>query len=112
MGILAVSVLGVYKFLTNLIKRQGYSQGFLSKWLQNFVFNTDISEMILQNRVERRLFELHSMLQCRDNCQSIEQEMHPHVCVFIRIQTCTYLAAVISALGQAMKLKLAPFYYV
>ncbi len=35
-----------------------------------------ISEKVLQNGVERRLFELHSMLQCRDNCRSIEQEMH------------------------------------
>ncbi len=38
-----------------------------------------ISGMVIQNRVERRLFELHSMLQCRDNCRSIEQEMYPLV---------------------------------
>ncbi len=29
---------------------------------------------------------------------------------FILIHTCTYLAAVISALEKVMKLKLAPFY--
>ncbi len=27
-----------FKFLPNLIKRQGYSQGFLSKWLQKIYF--------------------------------------------------------------------------
>ncbi len=40
--------------------------------------------------------------------------IHPYGCysrgAFIRIHTCTYLAAVIFALEQAMKLKLAPFY--
>ncbi len=32
---------------------------------------SDISDKVRQSRVERRLLELHSMLHCRDNCQSI-----------------------------------------
>ncbi len=38
MGFLAASVLRSFKFLPNLIKRQGYSPCFFPKWLQNFYF--------------------------------------------------------------------------
>ncbi len=82
MGFLAMIDL---TFLPSLIKCQG-GQGFLSKW---FLFCiTDISEKVRRSRVERRLFEPHSMLQCRDNCRSIEQEIRIRVYsrgAFIRI---------------------------
>ncbi len=52
-----------------------------------------ICEKILQNRAERRLFQLHSTLQCRDNCRSIEQDMHPPVCAFNRGALLEYIPA-------------------
>ncbi len=44
-----------------------YRKGF-----KIIILINDIAEKVLQNAVEWRLFELHSMLQCRD----IEQEIH------------------------------------
>ncbi len=68
MGFLAISVLSGLKILANLIKRKGYSQGvFLEMGLKFLFCISDISEKVLQNRVEWCLFELHSMLQCWDN---------------------------------------------
>ncbi len=36
----------------------------------------DMSEKVIQRRLEWPLFELHSTLQCRVICRSIEQIMH------------------------------------
>ncbi len=45
-----------------------------------FIRINDITEKLLQNAVEWRLFELHSMLQCRD----VEQEIHLPMWAFDR----------------------------
>ncbi len=71
-----------------------------------FIRINDITEKLLQNAVEWRLFELRSTLQCRD----IEHEIHLSMWAFNRVHTCTYFSIVISALEQAMRLKQAPFY--
>ncbi len=49
MGFLAVSVLSSFKFLPNLIKHQGFFMEMASKFL---LHSSDISEKLLQNRVE------------------------------------------------------------
>ncbi len=42
-----------------------------------FIRINDITEKLLQNAVEWRLFELHSVLQCRDNYSSISNLHRP-----------------------------------
>ncbi len=76
MGFLAVSVLSGCKFFPNLIKRQGIKMALK--------FLLRVSEKVLQNAVDWCLFELHRMLHCRDNCRSIEQEIHPLMRAFNR----------------------------
>ncbi len=81
MGFLAVSVLSYLNFFAKFDKTPS-SPAFLLKWLQNvyLIRIIDITEKLLQNAVEWRLFELHSMLQCRD----IEQDIHLPMCAIDR----------------------------
>ncbi len=44
------------------------------------------------------------------SAEIIDQEIGPSKWAFNRVHACTYLAMVISALKQAMRLKQAPFY--
>ncbi len=74
-----------------------------------FIRINDITEKLLENAVEWRLIELHSMLQCRD----IEQEIHLSKWTFDRgtfnrIHTWVYFSGAISAPEQAMRLKQTP----
>ncbi len=75
MGFLAVSVLSRLNFLPNSIKRQAIVPGFYRNGFKIFIRINDITEKLLQNAVEWRSFELHSILQYGD----IEQEIHPPV---------------------------------
>ncbi len=87
MGFLAVSVLSSLKIFAEFEKKRPrllfYRNGF-----KIFIRMNDITEKLLQNAVEWRSFELHSMLQCG----GIEQEIHPPMWAFNRVHTCAYLA--------------------
>ncbi len=71
----------------NLIPRHKLASSPLSPVgmaVHGTVLQDILIEKVLQRRFEWHLFELHNMLQCRDNCRSIEQGMHPPMCAFTR----------------------------